>query len=154
MKFGKVDNPEDVDFTLPDDNPQTKEVFEKYGSSKKKPKIYVGCAKWNKTDLKNFYPRGTKDELGYYSTQFNCIELNASFYRQFPPEQFTQWHEKTPEGFMFFPKLTQQISHYRQLKDVRDLVDDYLKSATALKEKLGTIFLQLNARFSPNILRN
>ena len=32
-----------------------------------------------KTDLKGFYPKGTKDELKYYATQFNSIELNATF---------------------------------------------------------------------------
>jgi len=25
--------------------------------------MFVGCAKWNRADLKEFYPRGTKDEL-------------------------------------------------------------------------------------------
>ena len=41
MKFGSLDNPENI------------------------TEIYVGCAKWNRADLKGFYPRGTKDELGY-----------------------------------------------------------------------------------------
>ena len=101
MKFGKVDNPEIIDFTIPQDHPETAEVLKKY-DNKEKPGIYVGCAKWNKTDLKNFYPRGTKDELTYYSTQFNSIELNATFYRIFPPEQFAKWKEKTPENFRLF----------------------------------------------------
>ena len=29
--------------------------------------------------LKDFYPKGTKDELTYYATQFNSIEMNATF---------------------------------------------------------------------------
>ena len=75
MKFGKVENPELIDFTLPKDHPDTQVVLNRDG--KKSPlNVYVGCAKWNRQDLKNFYPRGTKDELEYYSSQFNCIELN------------------------------------------------------------------------------
>ena len=93
-----IDNPEEIDFTLPADHPATEQVFNTFGGNVKKglPKIYVGCAKWNKKDLKNFYPEGVKDELSYYSTQFNCIEMNASFYRIFSPEQFAKWKEKTP----------------------------------------------------------
>jgi uncharacterized protein YecE (DUF72 family) len=148
MKFGKVDNPEIIDFKLPQDHPQTADVLKKYGN-KKKPEIYVGCAKWNKTDLKNFYPRGTKDELSYYSTQFNSIELNATFYRIFPPEQFAKWKEKTPENFRFFPKISQDISHLRRLNNVEDIVERYLDAASNLEDRLGMIFLQMHNNFAP-----
>lgn len=150
MKFGKVPNPEQIDFSLPKDHPDTKDVFEKYGDNDGKPTIYVGCAKWNRQDLKNFYPRGVKDELGYYSSQFNCIELNATFYRIFSPEQFEKWRDKTPEGFRFFPKLSQEISHFKQLNSVEHVVDQYILSVTKLGEKLGTVFLQMHERFGPN----
>lgn len=149
MKFGKVLRPEEVDFTLPEDHPATKEVFGKLGGNDGKPKIYVGCAKWNRQDLKNFYPRGTKDELTYYSSQFNSIEMNATFYRIFPPEQFLTWKDKTPDDFKFFPKLSQDISHFKQLKDVDRVVDAYLLSATELGVKLATIFLQMRESFKP-----
>src|SRR6185503_20434640 len=77
MKFGQVDSIDDVDFSIPPDHPATDRVLTE--SKAKDLNVYVGCAKWNKADLKNFYPKGTKDELGYYSTQFNAIELNATF---------------------------------------------------------------------------
>lgn len=64
MKFGKTDNPESIDFTLPPDDPKTSDIL-KQNDSSKPMEMYVGCAKWNRTDLKNFYPRGTKDELSY-----------------------------------------------------------------------------------------
>jgi uncharacterized protein YecE (DUF72 family) len=149
MKFGKVDHPEHIDFTFPPDHFDTAAVLSK-GDKTKKLDVYVGCAKWNRQDLKNFYPRGTKDELVYYSTQFNCIELNATFYRIFPPEQFSKWYDKTPSNFKFFPKLTQDVSHRRRLNDqCYPYVDAYLDAASNLKEKLGTIFLQLHNNFGP-----
>lgn len=148
MKFGKVTHPELIDFSLPDTASGTIEILSK--SDKKEPlSIYVGCAKWNKADLKGFYPRGTKDELIYYSRQFNCIELNATFYRQFPATQFEKWYHKTPEDFKFFPKLGQEISHWKRLVGVEEIVNTYLYNASNLKEKLGTIFLQLHNNFSP-----
>ncbi len=148
MKFGKVDNPESIDFTLPKDHLDTKRVLEN-AKSDKEVDVYVGCAKWNKADLKGFYPRGTKDELEYYSRQFNSIELNATFYRIFPPEQFEKWYHKVPEGFKFFPKLNQEISHWKRLNEVKDVVQHYLYSAVNLKEKLGTVFLQMHNNFAP-----
>ncbi|UOY06437.1 DUF72 domain-containing protein [Muricauda sp. SCSIO 64092] len=149
MKFGKVDNPELIDFSFPEDHPSTAAVLANTGENQKL-NVYVGCAKWNRQDLKNFYPRGTKDELGYYSSQFNCIELNATFYRLFPAEQFSKWYDKTPSGFKFFPKLSQDISHLRRLNEkVYPFVDAYLDAASNLKEKLGTIFLQMHNNFGP-----
>ncbi|MEM9680715.1 MAG: DUF72 domain-containing protein [Bacteroidota bacterium] len=149
MKFGSVDNPEVIDFTLPPDHPDTKRLLQDHASEETELKLYIGCAKWNKADLKGFYPRGTKDELEYYSRQFNSIELNATFYRIFPPEQFIKWYEKTPEGFKFFPKLNQEVSHWKRLNEVKDVVEHYLYSAVNLKEKLGSVFLQMHTNFSP-----
>ena len=117
MKFGRVDNPEDIDFKLPNDHQGTLNVLKK--SASKNTNVCIGSPTWNKSDLKGFYPRGTKDELKYYSRQFNSIELNATFYRIFPPEQFEKWYNKTPNNFRFFPKLNQEISHWKRLnKDI------------------------------------
>ena len=149
MKFGKVDHPENIDFTIPQDHPDTDVLLS--GLKNDTPaNFFVGCAKWNRQDLKNFYPRGTKDELAYYSTQFNSIELNATFYRIFPAEQYEKWYDKTPEGFKFFPKITNEVSHLRRLNDkVYETVDRYLEVTSLLKEKLGTIFLQMHNNFGP-----
>ena len=147
MKFGQVPNPEEVDFTIPKDHPDTKKVLEK--SKATTFEVRVGCAKWNKTDLKNFYPKGTKDELGYYTSQFNCIELNATFYRPFPAKQFEKWNETTPADFRFFPKFGQSISHFRRLKDVGELVDDTVSRFSLLGKKLGMPFLQMHNNFAP-----
>jgi uncharacterized protein YecE (DUF72 family) len=147
MKFGQVDNPEEIDFTIPKDNPDTKRILQK--SKAKDLEVRVGCAKWNKTDLKNFYPKGTKDELAYYTSQFNCIELNATFYRLFPASQFEKWCETTPKDFRFFPKIGQDISHFRRLKDTDELVDRFVENTSSLQEKLGMPFLQLHNNFGP-----
>ncbi|SNY99880.1 DUF72 domain-containing protein [Flagellimonas pacifica] len=149
MKFGKTDYPEQVDFTIPQDHPDTTVVLSEKKTDED-TKVYVGCAKWNRQDLKNFYPRGTKDELVYYSSQFNCIELNATFYRIFPAEQYQKWYDKTPENFKFFPKITNEVSHLRRLNDkVYEVADRYLEVTSLLKEKLGTIFLQMHNNFAP-----
>jgi len=149
MKFGKVEQPELIDFTLPKDHSDTAEMLAKY--KKQEPSsVFVGCAKWNRKDLKNFYPRGTKDELSYYSSQFNCIELNATFYRIFPVETYQKWYEKTPDNFKFFPKIVQNVSHLRRLnEEAYPILNQYLDVTSNLKDKLGTIFLQMHGNFGP-----
>ncbi|MFD1095850.1 DUF72 domain-containing protein [Salegentibacter chungangensis] len=151
MKFGKVDHPEQVDFTLPPTHKQTREVL---GKSKAKglEDVRIGCAKWNRKDLKNFYPRGTKDELSYYASQFNSIELNASFYRMFPEEQFKVWGSKAEGNFQFCPKVPRLISHMKRLNDAERLVDDFVTNILPLKDKMGSVFLQMPENFMPKFI--
>ncbi len=147
MKFGQVADPSQIDFTLPKDHPKTKEILSK--SKGKDFNIFIGCAKWNKTDLKGFYPKGTKDELKYYATQFNSIELNATFYSLPSAEQVLTWKEKTPDNFKFFPKITNTVSHFRRLINVTDVVTEYATSVQNFGDKLGMVFLQLHDNFKP-----
>lgn len=147
MKFGQVEDPSQIDFTLPKDHPKTAEILK--SSKGKDMDIAIGCAKWNKTDLKGFYPKGTKDELKYYATQFNSIELNATFYGMPSPEQVLTWKEKTPPDFKFFPKITNTVSHFRRLLNITDVVTQFATSIMNFDEKLGMVFLQLHDNFKP-----
>lgn len=146
MKFGQSENPEVIDFRLPADDPRTAEIL-KQNDTSKPLSIYVGCAKWNKTDLKNFYPRGTRDELTYYSRQFNSIELNATFYSMPGRDQVITWKDKATDNFRFFPKITQSISHMRRLNDVQALTSEYCDNISNFEDKLGMVFLQLHDNF-------
>lgn len=148
MQFGKVDQPELVDFSLPKDHKDTAAVLAKHKNSKPFL-VSVGCAKWNKQDLKGFYPKGTKDELTYYATQFNSIELNATFYGAPSREQVESWKNKASKGFKFFPKLTNTISHFKRLIEVKAVVDEYCDAISAFEEKLGMVFLQMHDNFKP-----
>jgi len=147
MKFGQVADPSQIDFTLPKDHPQTKFILNQ--NKKGLDNISIGCAKWNKTDLKGFYPKGTKDELTYYATQFNSIELNATFYGMPTAEQVQTWKEKTPKDFKFFPKITNTVSHFRRLLNVTDVVTQFASAVLNFDEKLGMVFLQLHDNFKP-----
>lgn len=148
MKFGKVADPSAVDFTLRATPLQTFKVLEQY-KNRQEFEVFVGCAKWNKNDLKGFYPRGTKDELTYYATQFNSIEMNATFYNTPSKEQVKVWKEKTPSDFKFFPKIPQSISHYSRLLNIDEKVMTFTDSVAFFEEQLGTIFLQLHDNFHP-----
>jgi uncharacterized protein YecE (DUF72 family) len=151
MKFGQTENPEIIDFRLPADASQTAKVLAA-AKSDEPFEVYVGCAKWNRTDLKGFYPRGTKDELAYYATQFNSIELNATFYHMPDTAQVTTWKNKTPEGFRFYPKLPMIISHYKRLLNVKQPVMEFADAVSRFEDRLGMAFLQLHDNFGPGNL--
>lgn len=148
MKFGKVENPGEVDFSLPQDREESIQLLNQYDPIDR-PTVNIGCAKWNRQDLKGFYPRGTKDELHYYSRQFNSIELNATFYRIFPPEQVKKWTTKVPEDFRFFPKIPQIISQFRRLKNIDRELNEYLDAIQEFGKHLGMVFLQMHPSFGP-----
>lgn len=148
MKFGKVEDPSSIDFTLPETKKGTIELLNN-NKSNTDLEIYVGCAKWNKSDLKGFYPRGTKDELSYYSTQFNSIELNATFYNSPSKQQVETWRDKTPHNFKFFPKIPQSISHFSRLLNTDEKVKEFVDATALFEEKLGMAFLQLIDNYKP-----
>ncbi len=148
MKFGSADNPGKQDLSLPDDHPGTEKILKEKGGSGT-PNLYIGCAKWNKKDLKNFYPKSVDDELTYYGNQFNAVELNATFYNIFDADQINQWRERVPGNFKFFPKMNRYISHLKWLNDIEERTDDFIDSIVHFKKKLGTTFLQLRGNFRP-----
>jgi len=148
MKFGQVADPSIIDFSIPATPKATLDLL--HDNKTDKPmEVFVGCAKWNKADLKGFYPRGTKDELAYYSTQFNSIELNATFYNSPSKEQVETWKNKTPKGFEFFPKIPQSISHYGRLLNADEKVKAFVDATVLFEDKLGMSFLQLIENFKP-----
>jgi hypothetical protein len=71
----EVPDPGVIDFSLPPDAPETRILLEKNKSSAAFEG--VGCAKWNRTELKGFILAGTKDEL-IFTMRLNSIELNAT----------------------------------------------------------------------------
>jgi len=147
MNFGKVPDPDLVDFTLPADQLANKQLLHQ---PTELSDVRVGFPKWNKKDLPGLYPKGVKDELKYYSTQFNAIELNATFYNSFSNEQIVKWKDRSSENFKFFPKVHQYISHVKRLNDTRTAVDRFCESVWHFGDKLGMVFLQLHDNFSPS----
>ena len=78
------------------------------------PEIWIGTSGYSFADwVGPFYPPGTKsaDFLGYYSTQFNCVEVNSTYYGIPAPRVLESMERKTPDGFRFIVKLNQAMTH-------------------------------------------
>lgn len=117
------------------------------------PKVYVGCAKWGRTEwIGKIYPEGTKEAvfLDHYVEHYNSIELNATHYKIYPPSVIQKWADKAKgKDFVFCPKVPQTISHYSSFVNIEDKTNSFLEGILAFGEHLGPVFLQVSDRFSP-----
>lgn len=148
MKFGKLEDISQVDFSLPKDPLKNNEVFDALVVGK--PNLYIGCTGWGMKEWKgSYYPEKTKPEnfLYEYGKQFNTIELNSTHYGTPKQEILEKWYGDTPLDFKFCPKLHKAISHRKSLGMDSDIIENTLNSLSILNDKLGPIFIQLPPYF-------
>jgi len=154
MEFGRV--PESVlntiDFSLPAEPAFNNEILK--GTKLSAPKVYIGCAKWGRTEwIGKIYPPKTKEKdfLQHYVTHYNCIELNATHYKIYSPESIAKWAAHSQgKDFLFCPKMYQGVTHRGSFSNKQFISDEFLKGVIAFKENLGPIFIQVSEAFSPN----
>ena len=150
MDFGKLNNIEKVDFTLPPDNPKTAEILRGLPTRSHPPHVYIGATGWGMKEwVGTYYPTGAKatDYLKAYGKQFNSIELNTTHYRIPTVSDIQKWKNDTPPNFRFAPKLLQFISHERNLGLSNNLTQQFCDAIEGLEEKLGVCFMQLPPYF-------
>jgi uncharacterized protein YecE (DUF72 family) len=157
MEFGKIETSEidQIDFTLPPDSEETTRLLEENKRPEKTTEVFVGCAKWGRKDwVGKIYPPKTKeaDFLDLYSKHFNCIELNATFYKTPSQRQTSGWASKVGDNFRFCPKFTSAITHIRRLKEVAEATERFLKGVAGFGGKLGPLFLMPHPGMGPQTL--
>ncbi|MCU0433224.1 MAG: DUF72 domain-containing protein [Bacteroidia bacterium] len=159
MDFGRLPDISQVDFTLPPDPAHNTVLL--HSISKFSPlQLWLGCPVWGEKNWAGLiYPANAKEKdfLRHYGTQFNCIELNSTYYRIPTPQTVQNWAAAVPEKFRFCPKIPQEISHTRQLLASEALTEAFCLAIMEFGTKLGTAFLQLPPHFGPqrfSILRN
>lgn len=148
MKFGKVENIEGIDFTLPPDHASV--AARKSDGSHPTPNFYIGCTAWTSKEWKGkYYPEKTKasEFLNAYGKQFNTIELNTTHYRTPKPELIDKWKAQTPDDFKFCPKVLQYISHSADLGIGTTRIKEFCNAIALFEGKLGMCFIQLPPYF-------
>jgi uncharacterized protein YecE (DUF72 family) len=93
----------------------------------------------------DFYPDGLaqREWLTYYTTQFDTVEINNTFYHLPKPETFDRWRKEAPSGFRFALKFSRYGTHLKHLKDPREPLERFFALAERLKTRLGPILVQL-----------
>lgn len=153
MEFGRVEEAalNAIDFSLPKEPAVNKKILP--GKPNKKAEVYVGCAKWGRTEwVGKIYPPKTKEKdfLQHYVQHYNCIELNATHYKIYGEAGIRKWAEKAKgKNFKFCPKMYQGVTHRGSLKGKDFLTNEFFRGITAFEEHLGPIFIQVSDTFSP-----
>jgi uncharacterized protein YecE (DUF72 family) len=114
-------------------------------------KLHLGTIGWSYDFWKGpFYPEKTasKNFLDYYSSQFNTVEVDSTFYRIPSEKTVANWRLQVPDGFMFALKFPQVITHIKSLRDCERDTAVFLARAELLGDKLGPMLLQFPPAFT------
>lgn len=108
--------------------------------------VRIGTSGWSYPHWRErFYP-GTvrvKDRFAYYTSQFDTVEINGSFYRLPSETSVAAWAEQAPPGFVFAWKASRFITQAKKLKDVDQSVDLVFGRMAPLGRALGPALFQL-----------
>lgn len=151
MEFGKINDIENVNWSLPPDEASSSAFLQSLPPSQER-RFYIGTPAWgHKEWIGKIYPRHAKsaDYLTHYAKSFNTIELNTTHYRIPTVEQCRKWQEQVSvrEDFLFCPKVFQGISHTPGGLHNKSLISEWLAFLKNLQPRLGPCFLQLPPHF-------
>lgn len=152
MEFGRVPESElnSIDFRLPEEPVFNRQVL--CGKRVANPKVYLGCAKWGRTEwVGKIYPLKTKEKdfLDHYVKHYNSIELNATHYKVYGAAGIAKWAARAGDkDFMFCPKMYQGVTHRGSLLNKEFITSEFLRGIVAFGRHLGPVFVQVSDAFS------
>ncbi len=89
------------------------------------------------------FQSGTR--LRYYSSLFNTLEINSTFYKIPMPSTFEKWSYEVSDNFQFTVKLWRGITHVKKLLYTLSDVDVFMHAANRLGNKKGCLLIQFPA---------
>jgi uncharacterized protein YecE (DUF72 family) len=106
----------------------------------------IGCSGWSYSSWTgSFYPPNPENScwLRFYSQIFDYVEIDSTFYRS--PNEFMVKNlaKRTPNNFKFTAKFPKVITHDKQLVEVEDDIDLFLKNMEPLHERTLALLVQL-----------
>ncbi len=93
-----------------------------------------------------------RDFLSYYSTQFDTVEIDSTFYATPSTTTVQGWDRKTPKGFVFAAKVPQVITHEKVLVDCDAEFRQFVDVMDNLGNKLGPLLFQFS-HFNSSMFR-
>ncbi|MBD3403023.1 DUF72 domain-containing protein [candidate division GN15 bacterium] len=116
-------------------------------------KVRVGTSGFSYKDwLGNFYPNfcPDRDFLRFYASQFNTVEIDATFYRIPAPSTVERWVANTPQDFVFAAKFPRTVTHEGEDSSRVEEAGRFLEVMRGLGDKLGPLLLQFAYGFKPD----
>jgi uncharacterized protein YecE (DUF72 family) len=112
--------------------------------------LYVGTSGFAYKEWKGpFYPDDLPQArmLSYYAELLRSVEINYTF-RHLPSENvLAGWRSQTPDGFRLTLKASQRITHFKRLVGAEADVEEFLRRAVSLGDRLGVVLFQLPPNF-------
>ena len=108
-------------------------------------RLRLGASSWSAPSWEGvFYPAGTSptEYLAHYASEFDTVEVDATFYRTPTGRTVDGWRDRTPPGFLFAAKVPQVITHEKVLEGCEDELSGFLQVMERLGEKLGPLLFQ------------
>jgi uncharacterized protein YecE (DUF72 family) len=118
--------------------------------------IRVGCSGWNYKHWRGpFYAEKlpVKRWFEHYSSVFDTVEINNSFYMLPKAETFDKWRTQAPPGFCYAVKANRFLTQAKKLKDCAEPLERMLTPMRHLGDRLGPVLYQLPPRFRVNLER-
>jgi len=81
--------------------------------------------------------------LTYYSSLFNSIEINSSFYKIPQGKTVGRWEEAVNDHFRFSFKLYKEITHSKGFDFSGETVKEFFAAISNIKNRKGCILIQL-----------
>ncbi len=102
-----------------------------------------------------FYPKGLpqREWFAYYSSRFDTVEINNSFYRLPTESMFDNWRKQAPPGFLYAVKASRFLTHIKRLSDPEEPLQTFFERVVHLESTLGPILYQLPPRWGVNLPR-
>ncbi len=113
--------------------------------------LYLGTSGWSYADWEGtVYPPGTSPagRLAEYVKQFTTVEIDSTFYGTPRGTTVERWRKVAPRGFHFAAKFPQEVTHERNLVNVRSEAERFVHTMQGLEDRLGPLLLQLPPSFS------
>src|SRR5262249_9652170 len=113
-------------------------------------RIWFGTSGFRYKEWKpNFYPADLPENefLQYYSSHFNSVEIDYTFYRMPSARLLDAWKNATGPEFRFALKAPKRITHWERLRIPSDSLEYLLRVAPGLNDRLGPILYQLPPNF-------
>ena len=116
----------------------------------------MGCSGWMYKDWRGIvYPEKLPQRrwFEHYSTLFDTVEINNTFYRLPPTTTVEAWAAQAPPGFVYAAKLGQFGSHRMKLRDAASWLPNHLDRVERLGSSMGPTLVQLPPRWRRDVER-
>ena len=116
----------------------------------------IGCSGWNYKSWRGpVYPATlpARQWLGHYTTLFDTVEVNNTFYRLPEAATFAAWRAGTPRRFLMAVKASRYLTHLKRLRDPEEAIARLFERAASLGDRLGPVLYQLPPAFPLNLDR-